>query len=145
MGKGGAPAGRRIVIELFADMTARMAENFRLLCTGEMGGKLHYKGSTFRFCGYSGICEAGGGIFTRKKLDRSAENFIKKHTGPGTVSVLPSLLGSSFHISALKALPHFDRHYVVVGQVVEGLDVAKAILMDDSGLIPIISDCGQLE
>ncbi|KAK3153490.1 hypothetical protein QOZ80_2BG0174470 [Eleusine coracana subsp. coracana] len=42
-----------VVIELYADMVPKTAENFRLLCTGERGtgrwsGKhLHYKGTPF--------------------------------------------------------------------------------------------------
>ena len=42
----------RIVMQLYADITPKTAENFKCLCTGEKGegisGKpLHYKGSTF--------------------------------------------------------------------------------------------------
>ena len=42
----------RIEMELYNDIAPRTAENFRALCTGELGmGKLgkplHYKGSTF--------------------------------------------------------------------------------------------------
>ena len=43
----------RVVMQLYADITPKTAENFRALCTGEKGtgkvsGKpLHYKGATF--------------------------------------------------------------------------------------------------
>jgi cyclophilin family peptidyl-prolyl cis-trans isomerase len=43
----------RLVMELYADVTPRTAENFRALCTGEKGMSpysnkpLHFKGCTF--------------------------------------------------------------------------------------------------
>lgn len=49
---GGLPIGR-IILELFANICPKTCENFRALCTGEMGlgkvtGKmLHYKGIIF--------------------------------------------------------------------------------------------------
>ena len=48
---GGKSAGR-IIMELFASVTPKCAENFRCLCTGEKGrgrsGKnMHFKGSSF--------------------------------------------------------------------------------------------------
>jgi peptidyl-prolyl isomerase D len=48
---GGRPIGR-VIFELYTDAVPKTAENFRALCTGEMGvGKLGkplcYKGSAF--------------------------------------------------------------------------------------------------
>ncbi|CAH2053185.1 unnamed protein product [Thlaspi arvense] len=91
------PAGQ-IVMELFADITPRTAENFRALCTGEKGmgkfGKpLHYKGSVI-YRPYSvfqgGDFNAGDGsggesIYEDRFFDD--ENFILKHTGPGVLSM----------------------------------------------------------
>ncbi|KAI3912411.1 hypothetical protein MKW92_015998 [Papaver armeniacum] len=95
---GGKPGGR-IVMELFADCVPRTAENFRALCTGEKGvgrcGKpLHYKGSIIHIVMPGFICQGGdftagngaGGesIYGAKFPD---ENFVKKHTGPGILSM----------------------------------------------------------
>ncbi|KAL0334622.1 UNVERIFIED_CONTAM: Peptidyl-prolyl cis-trans isomerase 1 [Sesamum radiatum] len=123
---GGQPAGR-IVMELYADVVPKTAENFRALCTGEKGvgrsGKpLHYKGSTFHRVIPNFMCQGGdftagngtGGesIYGSKFAD---ENFVKKHTGP----------------------------------VVEGYDVVKAIEKVGSGSgrtskPVVVADCGQL-
>ncbi|PON55093.1 Cyclophilin-type peptidyl-prolyl cis-trans isomerase [Parasponia andersonii] len=137
---GGQPAGR-ILMELYADVVPRTAENFRALCTGEKGkgrsGKpLHYKGSNFHrvipdFMCQGGDFTAGNGtggesIYGSKFED---ENFVKKHTGPGT--------------------EWLDGKHVVFGRVVEGLEVVKAIEKVGSGSgrtskTVTIADSGQL-
>ncbi|QCD88780.1 peptidylprolyl isomerase [Vigna unguiculata] len=159
---GGQPAGR-IVFELFADTTPRTAENFRALCTGEKGvgrrGKpLHYKGSIFHRVIPNFMCQ--GGDFTARNgtggesiygARFADENFVKKHTGPGILTMAnagPGTNGYQFFICTTKTEWLDDKH-VVFGQVVEGLNVLKEIEKrgSNSGKTSrtvAIADCGQL-
>ncbi|XP_009798520.1 peptidyl-prolyl cis-trans isomerase CYP63 isoform X1 [Nicotiana sylvestris] len=159
----GNPA-ERIVIELFADIVPRTAENFRSLCTGEKGvgvstGKpLHYKGCLFHrvikgFMAQGGDFSKGNGtggesIYGGKFPD---ENFKVVHTGAGLLSMAnsgPNTNGSQFFIT-FKRTPHLDGKHVVFGKVVKGMDFVKKIEQvgtadgKPSGLVKIV-DCGEM-
>jgi peptidylprolyl isomerase len=157
------PLGR-IEMILRADVAPRTAENFRALCTGELGigksGKpLHFKGSAFHRVIPSFMCQGGdftagngtGGesIYGMKFQD---ENFVLKHTGPGVLSMAnagPNTNGSQFFLCTV-ATPWLDGKHVVFGNVTPAtFDVVKRVESygsssgKTSATIRVV-DCGQL-
>ncbi|XP_034407909.1 peptidylprolyl isomerase Fa isoform X1 [Cyclopterus lumpus] len=175
------PLGR-ITIELNADVVPKTAANFRALCTGEPGfgfkGSVFHRVIPEFMCQVrvtvkmeahwmcSPCCLLlcflfQGGDFTNhngtggKSIYGKTfkdENFILKHTGPGTLSMAnsgPNTNGSQFFICTNKT-EWLDGKHVVFGQVKDGMDVVtkmesfglhdggviKTILITDSGEIP---------
>jgi peptidyl-prolyl isomerase G (cyclophilin G) len=156
-------ASAKIVIELFANIVPRTAENFRALCTGEKGvgastGKpLHFKGTKFHRV-INGFMAQGGdfskengtggeSIYGGKFAD---ENFKMDHSEPGILSMAnggPNTNGSQFFI-IFKRQPHLDGKHVVFGRVVKGLEIVKKIeqlgTADGKPLGEVkIVDCGE--
>jgi len=161
---GGIPVGR-VVFQLYADICPKTCENFRALCTGEMGigkgtGKpLHYQGTAFHRVVKSFMIQSGdfsdgngkGGESIYNKMFED-ENFEVKHEEPFLLSMAnkgPNTNGSQFFITTAPAL-HLDNVHVVFGEVISGKEVVKEIeeLQVDKKNRPLqdakIIKCGEL-
>merc|ERR1711871_1633069 len=157
--KDGFQTFDRVVIELFNDIAPLTAENFRCLCTGERGEKLHYKGTPLHRVVKGGWLQAGdiepphsgAGGFSIYGGTFADESFSYPHDMPGVVGMAnqgPHTNASQFYIT-LKAMPTWDHKYVAFGRVVEGMRalniLEKAITENDRPTQDIIiSNCGQL-
>jgi len=136
----GKPA-KRIEFKLYDDVVPKTAANFRALARGDAvsqrtGAPIRYKGSKFHriipnfmlqggdFTNHNGT--GGESIYGHKFPD---ENFKKKHTIPGLLSMAnagPNTNGSQFFITTVPC-EWLDGRHVVFGEVVNGLDVVKEV------------------
>eukprot|EP01064_Diplonema_japonicum_P009201 TRINITY_DN1667_c15_g1_i1.p2 TRINITY_DN1667_c15_g1~~TRINITY_DN1667_c15_g1_i1.p2 ORF type:complete len:294 (+),score=103.25 TRINITY_DN1667_c15_g1_i1:55-882(+) len=166
MEQGGAKLGK-IVMELYADVVPKTAENFRALCTGEKGDckkargkKLHYKGSKFHRC-IKGFMIQGGDFTNGNGTGGESiygttfkdENFKLKHNELGQLSMAnagPNTNGSQFFLTT-STPAYLNGKHTVFGKIIEGYQIATKIEAtktnrQDAPLKPvIIANCGEIK
>ncbi|KAH3732390.1 peptidyl-prolyl cis-trans isomerase, cyclophilin-type [Pelomyxa schiedti] len=135
---GNHPIGR-IKMELFADVVPRTAENFRQFCIGQVRRNnvpIGYKGSIFHRV-IKDFMIQGGDFVKSNGTGRVSiygdhfddENFRRKHTAPGLLSMAnsgPNTNGCQFFITCATA-EWLDGHHVVFGHVIDGMKVVRMI------------------
>lgn len=165
---------KRVVIQLFYDKAPLACENFRCLCTGELGtgrmGKpLCYRYSKIhrvvpKFCVQGGDFTKGDGTGGESIYPPNSEHgdmwgkfrdetpFLQ-HSRKGLLSMAnngPNRNGSQFFFT-LRPLSSLDGKHVVFGEILEGMDVIDAIggLLTNEKQRPlepvVISDCGEIK
>ncbi|CAD6251476.1 unnamed protein product [Miscanthus lutarioriparius] len=156
----------RMIFELFADVAPLTTENFRALCTGELGigqktkKPLCYKGSLFHRV-IKGFMAQGGDIAKRNGSGGESmysgkfadETCVLPHDDRGLLTTSDTgskASGSQFCIT-FKPNSHLDRKHTVFGKLVVGSDVLKRIEQvdvqspDSTPVVPVtIVNCGEL-
>ena len=138
----------RIVIELRSDVVPIAFKNFHDICTGKRD--YGYKGARLFVCAEYCLTKAINSSGKDVKLPCDHENFVLKHTGMGDVGLCNTANNASqsnvtsFFITFNK-LVEVDGKYVIIGKVVEGLDVLEKVKSKGvSGATICVKDCGEL-
>ena len=142
----------RVLILLALDVVPKTADNFRMLCTGELGRSardvvLNYTGSAFHRIEKGFVVQGGDIVSGNGKSGECAarfdangkaalgcfddENFTLKHSVPGCVSMAnrgPNTNNSQFFITLAPA-PHLDGTNVCFGRVIKGMEVVHASML----------------
>lgn len=152
----------RIKIQLFVNKCPRSSENFRQLCTGEFrkdGRPTGYLNAPFHrvtdFCVQGGdfVRQDGSGSLSIYGITFPDENLGSiSLDSEGLVAMAnqgPNTNGCQFFIT-LKPCPWLSGKHVVVGKVVDGMDIVRGlgrVTVDNEGRprrLISITQCGEL-
>ena len=127
---------QRIVMELFQEYLPRTVENFRALCTGELGLNMHYKNRVFQRIIPGFMMQGGKIVIDNDGVEAQStygpkfadEHVWMPHTHEGILSMAnagPDTNGSSFFI-CYGPTPHLDGKHAIFGRIIHGWQICKA-------------------
>ncbi|ORY82661.1 cyclophilin-like domain-containing protein [Protomyces lactucae-debilis] len=133
---GPAPIPGKVIFELFDAQVPKTCENFRALCTGELGGELTYKGTAFHRVVKTFTLQGGdtsktgtGGmnIYNNAQDAFAGEDLYWRDIDEPFLLCAADVVPRSQFFITLRSSPHLNGSHCCFGRVIKGQQILEQI------------------